>query len=64
MSSYIEAVKSNVQNVSDYLIKEYNGCDLRFAFVRYTDYDVPKDSRTTWIDFTRFIISIYTVTSE
>ena len=58
MSSYIEAVKNNVQSVSDHLVEEYKGCDLRFAFVRYTDYDQPESTRTTWIDFTRFVTSI------
>ena len=58
MSDYIEAVKNNIQSVSDHLVKEYNGCDdLRFAFVRYTDHDIkPESSRTTWIDFTKFVV--------
>ena len=48
------AVKNNVQNLRDHLATEYKGCDLRFAFVRYTDYDQPESTRTTWIDFTRY----------
>jgi hypothetical protein len=55
MSSYITAVKSNVQDLRDHLANEYKGCDLRFSFVRYTDYDVvPESARTTWVDFTRY----------
>ena len=54
MGGHIEAVKSNVQNLRDHLANEYKGCDLRFAFVRYTDYDVAENTRTTWVDFTRY----------
>ena len=54
MSSYIEAVKNNVQSLRDHLANEYKGCDLRFSFVRYTDYDQPESTRTTWVDFTRY----------
>ena len=51
MGSHIEAVKNNVKKLRDDLVREYRGCDIQFAFVRYTDYDVKYD-RTTWIDFT------------
>jgi hypothetical protein len=54
MSGHITAVKSNVQNLRDHLANEYKGCDLRFSFVRYTDYDVFESTRTTWVDFTRY----------
>jgi hypothetical protein len=53
MGSWIESVKNNIKNVSDELDKQYRGCDLKFAFVRYTDYDRPESTRTTWIDFTK-----------
>jgi hypothetical protein len=52
MGSWIQTVKDNITTVRDQIEKEYKGCDLRFAFVRYTDYDVSADTRTTWIDFT------------
>ena len=54
MGGHIESVKNNVQSLRDHLATEYKGCDLRFAFVRYTDYDQPECSRTTWLDFTRY----------
>ena len=54
MRSWIEAVKNNVKEVRDRLGAQYKGCDLRFAFVRYTDYDQPEHSRTSWIDFTKY----------
>ena len=52
MRSHIEAVKNSVKQLRDDLVKQYKGCDIRFAFVRYTDYDVTYD-RTTYLDFTR-----------
>ena len=52
MQGWIEAVKNNVKEMRDKLVAEYRGCDLRFAFVRYTDYDQPQSTRTTWLDFT------------
>ena len=56
MGYHIEAVKNNVKSLRDHLSTEYKGCDLRFAFVRYTDYDVqPESARTTWLDFTRYM---------
>ena len=48
-------MKDNITTVRDQIEKEYKGCDLRFAFVRYTDYDVSADTRTTWIDFTTYV---------
>lgn len=53
MASWIEAVKNNVRQLRDNLDSDYKGCDLRFAFVRYTDYDQPAHTRTTWIEFTK-----------
>jgi uncharacterized protein YegL len=52
MGSYIEAVKNNVKQLRDDLVEQYKGCDIRFAFVRYTDYDVASN-RTTFINFTK-----------
>ena len=56
MRKHINAVKNNVQSLRDHLANEYKGCDLRFSFVRYTDYDQPESTRTTYIDFTRYDI--------
>ena len=53
MANWIESVKQNVKNIRDSLEKTYKGCDMQFAFVRYTDYDQPQHSRTTWINFTK-----------
>lgn len=55
MRHHIEAVKNSVQELRDQLVKEYKGCDLRFSFVRYTDYDQPASTRTTWLDFTKYV---------
>ena len=60
MSSYIEAVKNNVKELRDDLVKQYKGCDIRFAFVRYTDYDV-KSGRTTFIDFTTLVYKPFSI---
>ena len=53
MGSWIQTVKDNIIQLRDKLEVEYQGCDLQFAFVRYTDYDQPASSRTTWINFTK-----------
>ncbi|CAI8009665.1 Alpha-protein kinase vwkA [Geodia barretti] len=52
MASHIEAVKNSVKNLREDLVKQHRGCDLQFAFVRYTDYDVTCN-RTTHLDFTK-----------
>ena len=54
MGSHIEAVKNCVKKVRDDLVQQFQGCDIRFAFVRYTDYDQPEYNRTTHIDFTKY----------
>ena len=56
MGSHIEAVKNCVKKVRDDLVQQFQGCDIRFAFVRYTDYDQPQCSRTTHIDFTKYVL--------
>ena len=53
MGSWIESVKNNVKELRDRLETQYKGCDLKFAFVRYTDYDQPESTRTTWLNFTK-----------
>ena len=55
MGSHIDAVKNCVKKVRDDLVQQFQGCDIRFAFVRYTDYDQPQSSRTTHIDFTKLV---------
>ena len=55
MGSWIESVKQNVTSVRDRLESQYKGCDLRVSFVRYTDYDQPESSRTTRLDFTKYV---------
>ena len=61
MRKHINAVKNNVQSLRDHLVTEYKGCDLRFSFVRYTDYGQPESTRTTYIDFTRYISDLHVV---
>ena len=53
MGSWIEGVKNNVKLLRDKLAAQFLSCDLRFAFVRYTDYDLPECTRTTKLDFTK-----------
>ncbi|XP_019852957.1 PREDICTED: alpha-protein kinase vwkA-like [Amphimedon queenslandica] len=60
MRSWIESVKANVKNVRDGLEQHYKGCDIRFSFVRYTDYDQPSSTRTTWVDFTQSLSQFHT----
>ena len=55
MGKWIEAVKNNVKQLRDRLEADYKGCDIRFAFVRYTDYDQPASTRNSWIDFTKWV---------
>ena len=59
MSSHIDAVKNCVKKVRDDLVQQFQGCDIRFAFVRYTDYDQPASSRTNSIDFTKLVVKLY-----
>lgn len=53
MGGHITSVKSNIQQLREKLIAEYSKCDLVFAFVRYTDYDVPQRTRTSYLNFTK-----------
>ena len=53
MGSSIEAVKNNIQQLRERLVAEYTKCNLFFAFVRYTDYDQPSGTRTTYLNFTK-----------
>ena len=53
MQKYIDAVKNNIVKLRDGLVEKYKSCDLQFSFVRYTDFDVPHETKTTYLDFTR-----------
>ena len=53
MQDHIDAVNECIKEVQQDLVQEFLGCDVHFAFVRYTDYDQPESSRTTYIDFTK-----------
>ena len=57
MSSWIVSVKSNITKICDRLVTQYKGCDLQLSFVRYTDYDLPEDTRTTYLNFTKYSIT-------
>lgn len=59
MGSWIESVKDNIKTVRDQLDEKYKGCDLQFAFVRYTDYDQPEETRTTKIDLTKSLTAFH-----
>ena len=52
MAGHIEAVKNCVTKLRDNLVKQHKGCDIRFAFVQYTDYDMGSDN-TSMLHFTR-----------
>lgn len=56
MQNSIEAVKNNITVLRSSLVAEYKQCELLFSFVRYTDYDQPSHSRTTFLNFTRYMI--------
>ena len=56
MRSYIESVKNNVKGMYDEIRAKFTNADLRFSFVRYTDYDQPESTRTTWVDFTTSVL--------
>ena len=58
MASHIEAVKNNIQDLRDRLVREYTGSDLIFAFVGYTDYDQAASTRTSVLQYTRLVRSI------
>ena len=53
MKPWIEAVKDTVKTLETKMKDQYKQCTMRFAFVRYTDYDQPLESRVTYIDFTK-----------
>ena len=58
MQNSITAVKNNIQAIHDKMVAEYKTCDQVFAFVRYTDFSQPKDSRTTSLNFTQWVYHI------
>ena len=58
MSAHIEAVKKSITDLHTSLVLEYKECRLLFSFVRYTDYDQPEYSRTTVLDFTRYVYNV------
>ena len=49
MAGHIEAVKNSVTKLRDNLVKQHKGCDIRFAFVRYTDFDMESDRTTDYV---------------
>ena len=56
MGPWIENVINNITNICDRLQTRYKGCDLQLSFVRYTDHDQPEDTRTSFLDFTKYSI--------
>ena len=53
----MKAVKDNILKWRCRLHEKYTDAQLRFAFVRYTDFDQPKATRTTSMDFTRYYVN-------
>lgn len=53
MQPSIETVKDNIQDLHEKMVAEYKKCDVLFAFVRYTDFDQPTATRTTYLNFTQ-----------
>lgn len=52
MLSWITQIKDNIVTWKMHLLDSYSNAQLRFAFVRYTDFDQPEDTRTSFLDFT------------
>ena len=52
MIPWISAVKNSIKSLESKMRGKYTQCKMRFAFVRYTDYDQPVESRISWLDFT------------
>lgn len=52
MQGQINAVKDSVLLFVQKLSTQYAHLKLHFGFVRYTDYDMPAESRTTFLQFT------------
>ena len=52
MKRWIDKVKENIKFWSEQLHAKHTNMELNVAFVRYTDYDQPEESRTTTFDFT------------
>ena len=55
MLPWISAVKNSIKSLESKMREKYTQCVMRFAFVRYTDYDQPVESRISWLDFTRLV---------
>ena len=52
MQPWVDGVKDGISKCANQLQRCYLDCELRFAFVGYTDYDQPEDNRTKLLDFT------------
>ena len=48
-------MKNSIKSLENKMRKTYKQCTMRFAFVRYTDYDQPEESRISWLDFTELV---------
>ena len=53
MQSWIDSIKSGIQNLADRLHATYTSCNLRVAFVGYTDFDQQESTRIKRLDFTQ-----------
>ena len=55
MMQWIKNVKECISYWSEQLLRNYKYLKLRLAFVGYTDYDQPEETRTCKLDFTRYV---------
>ena len=52
MGPWITKIKDNILIWKRRLLENYQNARLHFSFVRYTDFDQPSATRTTFLDFT------------
>jgi uncharacterized sporulation protein YeaH/YhbH (DUF444 family) len=54
MGPWIDAVKNNITTFYTNVRQRYSQLNIRFAFVRYTDFD-QGENRITHLDFTAYV---------
>ena len=64
MLPWINSVKYSIKSLESKMRETHKQCKMRFAFVRYTDYDQPVESRISWFDFTRLVLHFTTIHSH
>ena len=51
-------MKNSIKSLESKMRETYKQCTMRFAFVRYTVYDQPEESRISWLDFTDLVLTL------